>query len=78
MHGSWQICKTFPAIRFLFIIINRTTCQSQYEQGIVGVASTGPGYYVIALADTTVQQGALTGRLQSLGSHVREAVSQLS
>ena len=47
------------------------------KQGIVGVASAGPDFYVIALADSTVQQGALTGRLQSLGSHVREALSQL-
>ena len=47
------------------------------EQGVVGVASAGPDFYVIALADSTVQHGALTGRLQSLGSHVREALSQL-
>jgi hypothetical protein len=47
------------------------------SQGVVGVASAGSGYYVIALADTNVQQGALAGRLRSLGSHVREAFSQL-
>jgi hypothetical protein len=46
-------------------------------QGFVGVASAGSGYYVIALADPNVQQGALAGRLRSLGSHVREAFSQL-
>ena len=41
------------------------------------MASAGAGYYVIALADTKVQQGALAGRLRSLGSHVREALSEL-
>jgi hypothetical protein len=46
-------------------------------QGVVGVASAGPGFYVIALADPTVQHGALVGRLQTLGSHVSEALSQL-
>ncbi|KAL3781165.1 hypothetical protein HJC23_008067 [Cyclotella cryptica] len=49
----------------------------ELEYGVVAVASAGPGYYVIALADLTVQQGALTGRLKSLGSQVREALSQL-
>ena len=41
------------------------------------MASAGPDFYVIALADLPVQYGALTGRLQSLGSHVREALLQL-
>lgn len=49
----------------------------ELDYGVVGVASAGPDFYVIALADSTVQHGALTGRLQSLGSHVREALSQL-
>ncbi len=47
------------------------------DQGVVGVASAGPDFYVIALADSTVQQGALAGRLRSLGSHLKEALSQL-
>ena len=47
------------------------------SKGVVGVASAGSGYYVIALADTDVQHGALAGRLRSLGSHFREALSQL-
>lgn len=41
------------------------------------MASAGPDFYVIALADTTVQHGALAGRLRVLGSHVRDALSQL-
>mmetsp|Transcript_40711 Transcript_40711/g.85533 ORF Transcript_40711/g.85533 Transcript_40711/m.85533 type:complete len:230 (-) Transcript_40711:98-787(-) len=49
----------------------------ELDYGVVGVASAGPDFYVIALADSTVQHGALTGRLRSLGSHVREALSQL-
>ena len=48
----------------------------EMEYGVVGVAS-GDQFYVIALADTTVQHGTLTGRLRSLGSHVGEALSQL-
>lgn len=61
----------------------------EMEYGVVGVASVWPTstachgkrttdqFYVIALADTTVQHGTLTGRLRSLGSHVGEALSQL-
>ncbi|KAL7542639.1 hypothetical protein ACHAXR_011969 [Thalassiosira sp. AJA248-18] len=49
----------------------------ELDYGIVGVASAGPDFYVIALADATVQHGALAGRLRSLGSHVGEALSQL-
>ena len=48
----------------------------EMEYGVVGVASADQ-FYVIALADTTVQHGTLTGRLRSLGSHVGEALSQL-
>ncbi len=44
---------------------------------MVGVASAGPDFYVIALADSSVHHGVLAGRLRSLGSHVREAFSQL-
>jgi hypothetical protein len=57
-------------IRCMFFIVTD-------EQGVVGVASAGPDFYVIALADSSVQHGALAGRLRSLGSHVREALSQL-
>ncbi|KAL7546359.1 hypothetical protein ACHAWF_009698 [Thalassiosira exigua] len=49
----------------------------ELDYGVVGVASAGPDFYVIALADSGVQHGALTGRLRSLGDHVREALSQL-
>lgn len=59
---------------------SRTNLKSlviELDYGVVGVASAGPDFYVIALADSTVQHGALTGRLRSLGSHVREALSQL-
>mmetsp|Transcript_20788 Transcript_20788/g.45090 ORF Transcript_20788/g.45090 Transcript_20788/m.45090 type:complete len:217 (-) Transcript_20788:162-812(-) len=49
----------------------------ELDYGVVGVASAGPDFYVIALADATVQHGALAGRLRLLGSHVREALSQL-
>mmetsp|Transcript_16083 Transcript_16083/g.29149 ORF Transcript_16083/g.29149 Transcript_16083/m.29149 type:complete len:223 (-) Transcript_16083:258-926(-) len=49
----------------------------ELDCGVVGVASAGPDFYIIALADSAVQHGALTGRLRSLGSHVREALSQL-
>ena len=48
----------------------------EMEYGVVGVASAGQ-FYVIALADATVQHGTLTGRLRSLGSHVGEALSLL-
>ena len=48
----------------------------EMEYGVVGVASADQ-FYVIALADTSVQHGTLTGRLRSLGSHVGEALSQL-
>ena len=48
----------------------------EMEYGVVGVASADQ-FYVIALADTTVQHGMLAGRLRSLGSHVGEALSQL-
>ena len=48
----------------------------EMEYGVVGVASADQ-FYVIALADTTVQHGTLTGRLRTLGSHVGEALSQL-
>lgn len=41
------------------------------------MASAGPSFYVIALADVTVQHGAMAGRLRALGSHVGEALSQL-
>jgi hypothetical protein len=41
------------------------------------VASVGPDFYVIALADSSVQHGALVGRLRTLGSHVNESLSQL-
>jgi len=57
--------------------VNMKSLVIELEHGFVGVASAGQGYYVIALADTTVQQGALAGRLRSTGSHVREALSQL-
>ena len=60
-----------PLLVFGFIV------PYHHDQGVVGVASAGLGYYVIALADTTVQHGALSGRLRSLGSYVREALSQL-
>ena len=46
-------------------------------QGVVGVASAGPNFYVIALADSNVQHGALAGRLRTMGSNVGEALSQL-
>ncbi|KAL9181093.1 hypothetical protein ACHAXT_009898 [Thalassiosira profunda] len=49
----------------------------ELDHGNVGVASAGPGFYVIALADSEVQHGALSGRLRSLGAHVGEALSQL-
>lgn len=49
----------------------------EMEYGVVGVANSADQFYVIALADTTVQHGTLTGRLRSLGSHVGEALSQL-
>ena len=48
-----------------------------YWKGVVGVASAGPDFYVIALADSSVQHGALVGRLKTLGSHVKESLSQL-
>ena len=51
--------------------------QCMIAQGVVGVASAGPNFYVIALADSNVQHGALAGRLRTLGSHVGEALSQL-
>lgn len=41
------------------------------------VTGAGQDFYVIALADATVPRGALAGRLQQLGSHVREDLSQL-
>ncbi|KAL7515737.1 hypothetical protein ACHAXN_012894 [Cyclotella atomus] len=57
--------------------VNMKSLVIELEHGFVGVASAGSGYYVIALADPNVQQGALAGRLRSLGLHVREAFSQL-
>ncbi len=59
-----------------YCVCTKTNCYS-LAQGVVGVASAGPDFYVIALADSTVKHGALAGRLRSLGSHVREALSQL-
>ena len=47
------------------------------KKGVVGVASAGPDFYVIALADSSVQHGALVGRLRTLSSHVKESLSQL-
>ena len=41
------------------------------------MASAGPDFYVIALADSSVQHGALVGRLRTLSSHVKESLSQL-
>lgn len=49
----------------------------ELDHGVVGVASAGPDFYVVALADSSVEHGALAGRLRSLGSHVREALSLL-
>jgi len=49
----------------------------ELDYGVVGVASAGPGFYVIALADSTVQHGALVGRLRALGTQAGEALSQL-
>lgn len=43
----------------------------------MGVASAGPDFYVIALADASVQHGSLSGRLRSLGAYVRDSLSQL-
>jgi len=43
----------------------------------VGVASAGPDFYIIVLADLTMEHGALVGRLRSLGAHVGEALSHL-
>ena len=45
-------------------------------KGVVGVASAGD-FYVIALADSSVQHGAIAGRLRALGSHLGESLSQL-
>ena len=52
-------------------------CDIDIQKGVVGVASAGPDFYVIALADSSVQHGALVGRLRTLGSHVKESLSQL-
>ena len=67
-------------MRLLFDMTKITTISQSIHvisKGVVGVASAGSGCYVIALADIDVQHGALAGRLKSLGSHVREALSQL-
>ena len=45
-------------------------------KGVVGVASAGD-FYVIALADSSVQHGAIAGRLRALGLHLGESLSQL-
>lgn len=47
----------------------------ELDYGVVGVASAGPDFYVIALADATVQHGALAGRLRSLGSKFNDALN---
>lgn len=43
----------------------------------MGVASAGPDFYIVVLADLTIEHGSLVGRLRSLGAHVGEALSQL-